>query len=309
MNNKVLHITNGSSLTQRLKVLQFKGEFLTWHEMLCEGPTVLNIDSEAFISTRELFLKQYYNLEYKHEEFKAELDKFNHLEQYEEVILWFEYDLFCHINLIAIISLLLQKGLKTPLKLVCSGRVEGQKGLKSLPELNSHQLKNHYKNRVTLKASDLDLAKQCWTIYNSDNHNNFKPLIVTTSSFKYLTNCLKAHLKRFPDSRSGLGTLEFNILKLIKEREIKSLHHLLGYALNYQGYYGFGDLQLKRLIKRLEQFYTINKNKVTINREGDLVLLHLKNVHNTIENNMRYGGISKYKYLFNKKENKLYKTV
>ena len=33
-------------------------------------------------------------------------------------------------------------------------------------------------------------------------------------------------------------------------QEIKSLHHLLGYALNYQGYYGFGDLQLKRLIKR-----------------------------------------------------------
>ncbi|PTM08975.1 MAG: DUF1835 domain-containing protein, partial [Bacteroidetes bacterium] len=32
-----LHITNGSSLTSYLKDLNFQGDFLTWHEMLCEG--------------------------------------------------------------------------------------------------------------------------------------------------------------------------------------------------------------------------------------------------------------------------------
>jgi len=309
MSKNTLHITNGSSLTERLKVLQFKGEFLTWHEMLCEGPTTLNIDSEEFINTREAFLGEFYNLEYKRDEFKSELDKFNHLENYDEIILWFEYDLFCHINLIAVISLLLQKNVKTPLKLVCSGRIDGEKGLKGLPELKSFQLKKHYKNRITLKDSDLKLAKTCWDIYNSDNHNDFKPLIVTSSSFEYLTNCLKAHLKRFPDTRSGLGTLEFNILKLIKNNNIKSLHHLLGYALNYQGYYGFGDIQLQRLIKRLEPFYTVYDDKVVLNREGDLVILHLKNIHDEIQNNMCYGGALKYDFVFNKKENKLFKTV
>ncbi|WP_375239784.1 DUF1835 domain-containing protein [Aurantibacter sp.] len=304
-----LHITNGSSLTERLKVLQLNGEFLTWHEMLCEGPTILNIDSDEFINTRETFLGQFYNLEYKRNEFKSELNKLNHLEQYDEIILWFEYDLFCHINLIAVVSLLLQKGVGIPIKLVCSGRINGEKGLKGLPELNSHQLKKHYKERITLKQSDLELAQKCWGIYNSENHNDFKPLIVTSSSFEYLTNCLKAHLKRFPDTRSGLGTLEFNILKLIKTNNIKSLHHLLGYALNYQGYYGFGDIQLKRLMERLSDFYTVYDDKVVVNREGDLVLLHLKNVHDEIENNMSYGGVLKYDYVFNKKENKLFKTV
>ena len=309
MSKNTLHITNGSSLTERLKVLQFEGEFLTWHEMLCEGPTTLNIDSEEFINTREAFLGEFYNLEYKRDEFKSELDKFNHLENYDEIILWFEYDLFCHINLISVISLLLQKNVKIPLKLVCSGRIDGEKGLKGLPELKSFQLKKHYKNRITLKDSDLELAKTCWDIYNSDNHNDFKPLIVTSSSFEYLTNCLKAHLKRFPDTRSGLGTLEFNILKLIKNNSIKSLHHLLGYALNYQGYYGFGDIQLQRIIKRLEPFYTIHEDKIVLNREGDLVILHLKNTHDEIQNNMCYGGALKYDFVFNKKENKLFKTV
>ena len=309
MSHKQLHITNGSALTQRLNVLQFEGEFLTWHEMLCEGPTTLHIDNDNFINTRETFLTEYYGLEYKREEFKTELDKLNHLDGFEEIVLWFEYDLFCHINLIGVISLLRQKNIDLPISLVCSGRVEGEKGLKGLGELKSHQLRSHYKHRATLNNDDLALAEQCWTIYNSDNHNDFKPLIVTSSSFEYLTNCLKAHLKRFPDTRSGLGTLEFNILKLIKANEIKSMHHLLGYVLNYQGFYGFGNIQVERILEHLSPFYTVYEDKVVLNREGDLVILHLKNVHDEIENTMTYGGIKRYGYVFNKKENKLIQTV
>ena len=309
MSHKQLHITNGSALTERLNVLQFEGEFLTWHEMLCEGPTTLNIDNDNFINTRETFLTEYYGLEYKREEFKTELDKLNHLDGFEEIVLWFEYDLFCHINLIGVISLLRQKNIDLPISLVCSGRVEGEKGLKGLGELKSHQLRSHYKHRATLNNDDLALAEQCWTIYNSDNHNDFKPLIVTSSSFEYLTNCLKAHLKRFPETRSGLGTLQFNILKLIKANEIKSMHHLLGYVLNYQGFYGFGDIQVERILEHLSPFYTVYQDKVVLNREGDLVILHLKNVHDEIENTMTYGGIKRYGYVFNKKENKLIQTV
>ena len=309
MSHKQLHITNGSALTERLNVLQFEGEFLTWHEMLCEGPTTLNIDNDNFINTRETFLTEYYGLEYKREEFKTELDKLNHLDGFEEIVLWFEYDLFCHINLIGVISLLRQKNIDLPISLVCSGRVEGEKGLKGLGELKSHQLRSHYKHRATLNNDDLALAEQCWTIYNSDNHNDFKPLIVTSSSFEYLTNCLKAHLKRFPDTRSGLGTLQFNILKLIKANEIKSMHHLLGYVLNYQGFYGFGDIQVERILEHLSPFYTVYEDKVVLNRQGDLVILHLKNVHDEIENTMTYGGIKRYGYVFNKKENKLIQTV
>lgn len=309
MTTNTLHITNGSVLTERLKVLQFSGEFLTWHEMLCEGPTSLLVDTDEFIGIREKFLNSYYNLEYNQDEFKAEIDKLNHLNNYDEIVLWFEYDLFCHINLIAIIYQLLAKNNTIPVSLVCSGRVKNEKGLKGIGELKSYQLKNHYKKRVILCDTDLELAKTCWEIYNSTDHNNFKPLIVTSSSFEYLTNCLKAHLRRFPDSRSGLSTLEFNILKLVKNNTIKSLHHLLGYALHYQGFYGFGDIQLKRIIEKLVPFFNITEEFVTVNREGELVLNHLQNVHDQLENNMMFGAVNKYDYYFNKKENKLIKTV
>ncbi len=116
-----------------------------------------------------------------------------------------------------VINLLHQKQINKPLYLVCSGRVEGEKNLKGLSELSPEQLKNHYKNKVLLNAEDINLAIALWRTYCGKDHNILKPYIVTKSIFTYLSNCLKAHLKRFPDQKSGLSSIEENILKLIKE--------------------------------------------------------------------------------------------
>ena len=73
MSEQILHITNGSSLTNYLKELDVDGEFLTWEEMLCEGPTVAGIDSNDFFNTRKTFLNEVYNIEIDEKEYKEEL--------------------------------------------------------------------------------------------------------------------------------------------------------------------------------------------------------------------------------------------
>ncbi len=57
MKQKILHITNGSSLTNYLKELDFTDDMLTWQEMLCEGPTIPGISSEEFFELRKTFLR------------------------------------------------------------------------------------------------------------------------------------------------------------------------------------------------------------------------------------------------------------
>lgn len=308
-NSSVLHITNGSNLTERLNNLKIQGDFITWGEMLCEGPTTKNIDSELFIKKRTDFFKTHYDTDYNDGGFKKELLKFNNLAHYSEIVLWFEYDLFCHINLIAVISLLSQKKVKAPLYLVCSGRVKHEKELKGLSELTSNQLKAHYEEKIKLTVDDIALAQRAWDIYCNNDHSLLKPLIVRPSNFKYLSNCLKAHIRRFPDTRSGLNTLEYNTLKLIKEHKIKSRHHLLGYTLHYQGFYGFGDVQLQRMINALELFYNESETTLTLNRNGHLALEHQKNFLTELSTDFYFGGTNKTDFLYNKKENKLIKTI
>jgi len=309
MSKQQLHITNGSHLTNVLNELNIQGVKLTWQELLCEGPTTEKVGSELFLETRKSFFTQFYNIDLDIEFIKSELDKFNHSENYSEIVLWFEYDLFCHINMIAIISLIQQKKMNFPLHLVCSGRIEGSKNLMGLSELSPEQLLNHYKNKVLLNKDDIDIATTVWGIYCGVDHNLLKPFIVKPSSFKYLSNCLKAHLERFPDSVDGLSILERNILQIIVKHSITSKHHLLGYALNYQGFYGYGDLQLERIINQLSIFYSVTEGEIELNRKGHEALLGHHNFALEIDNDMMYGGVKKIAFQFNKSKNKLVKSI
>lgn len=306
-----LHITNGSVLTDYLKELDFTGVFLTWQEILCEGPTQEVINTESFFKERYTFLSQNYNVSDRSVyDFPEQLKKLDDLSQYSEIILWFEYDLFCHINMCAAISILKRNTCKVPIRLVCSGRIHGVTDLKGLGELTEAQLLQHYKDRIELQDYDLELAEQVWQVYCGIDHNLFLPLIVKKSSFQYMSNCLKAHIKRFPDSKNGLSTLEYNILKLLEQnKDIKSKHHLLGYILNYQGYYGFGDSQLERIINKLAIFYDEQHDTLILNRKGHEALLGLHNFSNEINDSIAFGGVRKLDYQFNRTENKLIKTV
>ncbi|WOD43271.1 DUF1835 domain-containing protein [Hwangdonia lutea] len=309
MANQPLHITNGDSLTNYLNELDIVGDKLTWQEMLCEGQTETTIDNDHFFNLRATFLKDFYDIDLDVSALKAELSKLDDTSKYSEIILWFEYDLFCHINMLAVISLLQQKKINLPVYLVSSGRISGEKNLKGLAELSAEQLLIHYKTKVKLKPEDIQLATTLWGIYCGKDHNLFKPYIVKSSTFKYLSNCLKAHLERFPDHKSGLNILEHNMLAIIKDNHIKSKHHLLGYALNYQGYYGYGDLQLNRIIDKLSVFYTVENDTIELNRDGHEALLGTHNFSAELNNIMVFGGVSKFDFQFNKKLNKLVKTI
>jgi len=309
MNKKILHITNGDNLTNYLTELDIAGDFLTWQEMLCEGPTEVKIDTESFFNNRKDFLNEFYDIEINEAEYLSEIQKLNHLDDYTEIVLWFEYDLFCHINLVAVISLLQQKHAKQPLYLVCSGRIPSGKNLKGLSELSSGQLFSHYDKKVKLTDEDIDIAVSVWKTYCGKDHNLLKHYITQKSSFKYLTNCLKAHLERFPDLKSGLDILEENILTIIRDQNIKSRNHLLGYALNYQGYYGFGDIQLSRIIDKLSIFFSEDDKKITLNRKGHEALLGQHNFSLEVDNNIPYGGVNRFDFQFSKQQNKLIKTI
>ncbi len=311
MGKNTLHITNGDSLTHRMKELDLvTGEFMTWREMLCEGPTEIEVEAEGSIKKREAFLKKYYRIDSSdyEEKFVSQLKKTDNLNDYTEIILWFEYDLFCHINMIAAISLLLRKGIKDiPVYLVCSGRVEHEKKLFGLCELSDNQLKEHYKNKVLLSTDDLELASHIWTLYCESKPQKIAGQIKIDSSFEYLSICLRAHLQRFPNMLTGLNILEHNILEMVDNYQIKNIKQLMGYALEYQGYYGYGDMQMKRVLARLFQFLDQTKDRLLLSERGKLALQHKKNFYNTQILDWYYGGVKKYDYLYNNDTHSLLK--
>jgi len=302
MLHQTLHILNGDSLTPRLAKLGIEDDQLVWREMLCEGTTSYDLKSEAFKEERISYLKAFGTDEKTYTESFLNPLLTTNFAKYTSIVLWFEYDLFCHINMMAALSHIKQLKISGKIYLVCSGWIENDPNLKGLGELTDAQLKAHYQEKVELTDTDMTLADALWNLYCSDNHTDFKKYVTTTSSFPYLSNCINAHLKRFPSIESGLNVLEAHILKIIHKEEIKNTRQLTGYILQYQGYYGFGDLQIIRIIDKLAVFYETKDERLVLNRNGLLAIDTMQNFYNELSDDTVFGKCRKYEFSYHPSE-------
>lgn len=297
---KILHITNGDDISRKISAMDLPGDVITWREMLCEGPASMDVGDEEFVRLRKTYLLKKYNIpeDQYQEKFLGELAKLAAINGYDEIVLWFEFDLFSHMNMLALITFLLQNKKNGPFSLVCSRKLKGEEEMSPLSQLSGKQLKEHYKCRIPLNDDDIQTAQLIWELYCSKNPKKLASEIKKTTNFEYLSSCIRAHIERFPSVTTGLNSLEINVLKLIDEHEIKSFNHLLGYALQYQGYYGYVDIQMERVIEKLSPFYDVSQEGLKINSDGQKALQGSKNYYQNLKDEESYGGVKKYDFLY-----------
>ncbi|TVZ28266.1 uncharacterized protein DUF1835 [Gillisia sp. Hel_I_86] len=304
-----LHIANGNILAQNILDLGIQGDIVVWREMLCEGPTTYELGTPEFIKMRTAFLKKGYQInpeDYK-EKFLDELHKLDRIKNVDEIILWFEFDLFSHINMIAAISRLIENKIDLPVYLVCSKKLKGEKEFQPLSQLSLKHLKNHFDQKIPLNEDDLEMANVIWQYYNEENPLKLKALIKQKSNFEYLSSCVRTHIERFPNSKTGLNTIEANILRLIKENNITSLNQLLGYSIQYQGYFGYGERQIQRLLDKLKPFYSLKNNKIVLTAKGEEAHTAARNFYQDLKNKDSFGGVKMYDFLYDSESHNILK--
>lgn len=305
-----LHITNGDSFTERLKSLDIPGDIITWREMLCEGKTEPNVGSESFWKTRFEFLSKNYKVTktwFVEKTLKEYRSLCNHKQQ-DQIILWFEYDLFCQINMLAVISWLKSFRRHAEISLVCSGDEDSSDRLYGLNELSDEQLHSLYEKRVALTQDDIEYADYVWQLYCSDNPIRLEHLSdFENYQFDYLSDAIQAHLQRFPSIKNGLNAVENNILTLSEEEKLASKKELVGKVVKNQGVYGFGDSQYERMIGRLKPLYT-SFNPVKLSKKGKQILEEKANFYSHLRDNDAYlGGALMYNYLYNTESDRILK--
>ncbi len=313
MNSSILHITNGDTTTNRIQKLNFQGNIITWREMLCEGKTPVDVGSENFWKTRFYFLKSSYKvskqrfIDYTVKEYRSLCNQ----KEQDEIVLWFEYDLFCQINMLAVISWLKRYRKGRQISLICCGEINNQEKLFSLNELTNSELKELYNNRTQLTKDDIEYADYIWQLYCSDNPLQLESAskININTTFNYLEKALKSHLLRFPSVNNGLNHLENNILKTVKNNPFKSKIELVNKLLRNQEIYGFGDIQHLNKVNGLKKLFS-SFNPVKLNKIGKQVLENQTNYYSNIRSDFSYlGGAKKYSYLYINSTDKLLKIT
>lgn len=313
MKTSILHITNGDSTTNYLKKLNIKGDFITWREMLCEGKTEVKVGSEFFWKSRFDFLKQSYKIT-KKQFIDLTLKEYRNLcnqKSQEEIVLWFEYDLFCQINMIAVISWLKRYRKGRKISLVCSGEIDGSSKMFGLSELSEKQIKEHYKNKVELTQDDISYADYVWQLYCSNDPIKLQNVYQyqQNTTFKYLIDSLLAHLQRFPSIDNGLNSIENNILNIAATAKIPSQEKLIASLLIQENNYGFGDIQYQKQLTNLKDYFA-SFSPVILNTNGEKVQQKILNTYAQMRNDFSFlGGAKKYNFLYDNSTQKLLKIT
>ncbi|WP_020526410.1 hypothetical protein [Flexithrix dorotheae] len=308
MSGNFLHILNGDSTLFQIQKTKITGDTLVWREVLCEGPVSEDIVKSDFWIQRLQFFSENYQVDAEafHEKTIKEIEKLDKCEKYDEVVLWFEYDLFCQINLLGALALIYQKKLPSqPISLISIGEVSGYKKLVGLGEIDAKIFPDLFENRIFLDGDDLKMANTIWAQYCSDNPLPLLDLADNAAlKFPYLRPALEAHFKRFPSIFNGLSQTQQEILNFIQSEKIETERQLVGKMLRQENYYGFGDLQYFKTVDTINSL--IEKNvSLCLSPLGEKVYAGKANFLSTEKNEFWLGGVKNNQFFWDETLNEL----
>lgn len=256
----MLHIHNGdSSANSARQSSSLPGEHFAFREALIEGPTPAqfkNRENGTWRLVRARHLWSAYGIHLKEctQDLLAQEQKLASFHEHDEVVLWFEHDLFCQINLIYLLDWFARRDLAhTKLSLICIDEFPGRRNFRGLGELTSDELASLFPTRKQVTKQQLELATASWTAYCSEDPTDLEQLLKTnSSSLPFLSEALKIHLQRFPSTKNGLGRVENTVLGLLNDRAI-SFGELFPRFAELEPLFGFGDMQLWLTLRRLNE--------------------------------------------------------
>src|SRR4051812_23719076 len=167
-----------------------------------------------------------------------------HLDYFEEVVLWFEDDLYDQLQLIQLLDFFSTgtAGSKRLSLIVVDGYI---------PPLTAEELRQLDEARPSVTPEQLALAKRAWSDFGSADPTRIERLVQEpTSALPYLARALRRHLEEFPSTVNGLSRSEQEALTAISEGHITPVAAFLEVAKKQESIF-LGDLVFFSYLERL----------------------------------------------------------
>ena len=248
----VYNILNGDSLAYSFPDTKIEGNIIVVREALIEGDLSGN-DLQGFWHSRAKYMRLT-EAEY-HDKVVSEFEKIMNAPDNSEFNLWFEYDLFCQVNMWFVISIISGLPIEKKVFAVYSSYLDktSKQFWNGFGQATSSELKICFDERIPLNDNDLQFGQKLWAAYKNDDLEELVHFAKNQSpAFPYLQEVVKAHVDRFPNDGTK-GRPEKVIEDIIKNVST-DFHKVFKEFWNRESIYGFGDTQLKHLYDKIMHY-------------------------------------------------------
>src|SRR5215212_1785203 len=246
-----LHITNGDSAANGMKAGGIEGEIISWRDVLHEGPVPPNQSLRELSRTRAKWLAEQGlgELGEIQKNFDERDEFIFRYTDFDEVVLWFEWDLYDQLQLIQILDFLSQDTegdraeTNTRLTIVSFNGYLGTIEPDAFAEL--------YEKRKDVTTSMLDTAHRAWESFRSEDPRELERIANDgTDPLEFLELSIRRHLEELPSTRNGLSRSESQVLEAVAQRPL-SFHELFKQVANREERIFCGDAMIARYIERM----------------------------------------------------------
>lgn len=217
-------MANGTATTKTIEAAGIPGARSIWADPLYEGPVPGGLSDGELVDVRTQFLSGAADTA------SARSDAARHpvndlrqwraaiarAEAYDELVFWFEHDLFDQLNLIQALSFLNEHGPAVEaVSLICIGSFPGRTNFKGLGELTPDELAPLFEARRSVTASQYALARRAWDAFRAPTPEPLDALRRDdTSALPYLGAAITRFLQEYPWTRDGLSRTERRLLEV-----------------------------------------------------------------------------------------------
>jgi hypothetical protein len=275
--SQILHVANGTSVTDTLALTGIPGRRSIWADPLHEGPVPGGLTDDELVDVRTRFLL---GTDAPGEDRWNDLRRWREVlddhASFDELVLWFEHDLFDQLNLIQLLSYLrLRPPFGRTVSLICINSFPGHPDFHGLGELPAEELASLFETRHSVMDAEYALAERAWQAFREPTPESLDEFRRSdTSALPYLARALERFLEDYPSTRDGLSRTERRLLSVAEEglpfaHAFRRMHH------GEDAYY-IGDESFMTLIEELSStsppLVEIADRSISLTAEGREVL-------------------------------------
>jgi hypothetical protein len=216
---RYLHVASGHATTGTIETAGIPGTLSVWAEVLHEGPVPEGVSDDELRAIRARHVAGpggvAEDVLSELREWERTLDTFP---DYDELVLWYEHDLFDQLNLIQVLDRLSRahQSSSTRISLISIGSFPGRPAFKGMGELTPAELGPLFETRQPVREDQYSLARRAWKAFRSPDPREIEALLSTdTSAWPFLGPALARHLQEFPSTVNGLSRCEQRLLDLV----------------------------------------------------------------------------------------------